>query len=736
MRDDLSQMSLDELFQAEAETQVGVLTAGLLALERRPDAAEELEACMRAAHSLKGAARIVGAEKAVVLAHALEDLFVAAQRGAAILDEGTIDLLLEAVDLIPVVAASAADEAQAGRVEAMVAELGAMLRGPSSAAVAAVEPSRGVVKAAAPALPTVVTPERSSRVTVENLNRLVGLAGEALVEARQLQSLAQGFARLRGLQRKTAQALELLAAAVARGEAGEVLAATASETHRRMRDCEVFLSERLADLDTAEQRNTRSANRLYDQALACRMQPFADGTAGLPRMTRDLARSLGKQARLVIEGAGTQVDRDILARLEAPLAHLVRNAVDHGLETPAERQACGKPAEGVVRIQGYHSGGFLQIVVSDDGRGVDLGRLRQAVVARGLAPLDTVERLGDDELLDFLFLPGFTLKREVSEISGRGVGLDAVRDMLKQVRGQVRVTTQPGGGVRFQLQLPLTLSFVRALVVEVAGEAYALPLAHVDRVVQIAPADIQSLQGRQHFAFDGRQVGLVSARDVLGGESTPASEALSVVVVGDGRSLYGLAVDRLVGGTELVVQPLDPRLGKLRDISAAALTADGEIVLIIDIEDLTRSIERLVEDDRLARVDDGAAATEPARKRVLVVDDSLTVRELERKLLDHHGYEVQVAVDGMDAWSCLRGASFDLVVTDVDMPRMDGIELVELIRRDPQLKSTPVVILSYKDREDDRRRGLEAGADYYLTKSSFQNDGLLNAVVDLIGKPA
>lgn len=752
MSEDLSQLSLGELFHAEAESQVRVLTSGLLALENRPGASEDLEACMRAAHSLKGAARIVQAESAVALAHAMEDLFVAAQRGRAHLDQGAIDVLLKAVDLMSAVASPKAGAEVNRKVEAIVTELEALLferpaalpalvegvtepEPPAAAGPADTVPADDVIQADALQVEA-MRADRSLRVTVENLNRLVGLAGETLVESRQLQPLGQALGRLRRLQQDTAQAIEALADGVARGEAGGVLAVAAAEARRRIRDCESFLNERLADLEMAERRNTRTANRLYDQALTCRMQPFGDGAQGLPRMTRDVARALGKQARLQIEGAATQVDRDILARLEAPLAHLVRNAIDHGLEPAAERLAGGKPAEGLVRIEARHVGGVLQITVADDGRGVDLARLRAAVLERRLAAAETVERLSEAELLDFLFLPGFTLKGEVSEISGRGVGLDAVRDMLKQVRGQVRVTTRPGEGMRFQLQLPLTLSFVRALMAEIAGEPYAFPLAQVVRVVRVPRSEIQTVQGRQHFAFDGRQIGLVSARQVLGGDAAAVEDEQSVVVLGDGREFYGLAVDRFLGGAELVVQPLDPRLGKLRDISAAALTADGEIVLIVDIEDLIRSIQRLVEADRLAKVEAGSAVAQGSRKRILVVDDSLTVRELERKLLDHHGYEVQVAVDGMDAWACVRGARFDLVVTDVDMPRMDGIELVEMIRRDPRLKALPVVILSYKDREDDRRRGLEAGADYYLTKGGFQNDGLLNAVVDLIGKAA
>jgi two-component system sensor histidine kinase and response regulator WspE len=323
----------------------------------------------------------------------------------------------------------------------------------------------------------------------------------------------------------------------------------------------------------------------------------------------------------------------------------------------------------------------------------------------------------------------------VTEISGRGVGLDVVQDMLRQVRGTVRVSSTPGQGTRFQLQLPLTLSVVRTLLVEIDGEPYAFPLAYVARAVRIPVEAVEVLEGRQHFAFEGEHVGLVAGAQLLDtGEARGADGELSIVVIGNLDSRYGVVVDRFLGERELVLQPLDPRLGTVRDVSAAALMEDGSPVLVLDVEDMIRSLDRLAA-DRLNRIDAGREGGESrGRKRVLVVDDSLTVRELERKLLDHHGYQVEVAVDGVDGWNTVRDGKFDLVITDIDMPRMDGIELVGLIKKDPRLSGLPVMILSYKDREEDRRRGLEAGADYYLTKGSFHDDTLVQAVADLIGE--
>jgi two-component system sensor histidine kinase and response regulator WspE len=509
-----------------------------------------------------------------------------------------------------------------------------------------------------------------------------------------------------------------------------------ADAQRSAKECKRFLSERLLELEGFDGRALHLSHRLYDEAITCRMRPFADGIQGFPRMVRNLAQSLGKQVRLEIVGETTQVDRDILVKLDAPLGHLLRNAIDHGIEPPAERVAAGKPAEGVLRLEAHHRAGALQVTVSDDGCGVDVERTRKAVVARNLINAGAAAALSESELLEFLFLPGFTMRDTVTDVSGRGVGLDVVQDMVKQARGTVRATSSKGQGTRFQLQLPVTLSVVRTLLADIGGEPYAFPLANIVRTVKLTQGEIELLEGRQHFDFEGQRIGLVAAHQVIGVEGVaPTSSDVPVIVLGDHHHRYGLAVDRFLGERELVVQPLDPQLGKIKDVSAGALMEDGAPVLILDAEDLMRSVDRLVSTGSLNAVDRQAAADDRRRrKRVLVVDDSLTVREVERKLLGNHGYDVEVAVDGMDGWNALRTGHFDLVVTDIDMPRMDGFELVALINKDPNLKVIPVMVVSYKDRDEDRRRGLEAGAAYYLTKGSFHDETLLQAVVDLIGE--
>ncbi len=781
INDDLGRLSLADLFREEAHTQTRVLSDGLLALEHAPTDAPALEACMRAAHSLKGAARIVGLQDGVDIAHLMEERFVAAQRGELTLSASHIDELLRGVDLLLRVGEpDSTDSTTRAEVDAFVAgsrsdsventsapiapfaddtpdtaedqdrlsdatlRTALALLGADAASLAANADDAAHVVENAAAQPSDAhrptsayaarDPNRMLRVRADNLDRLLSLSGESLVESRWLKPFAESMLRMKRTQRAATRALDTFYETLAQSLDPQALTAL-DEVRQTLGNMQQLLGTRIDELDRFDRRSTNLAQQLYDEALQCRMRPFGDATGAYPRIVRDLARSLGKRVRFSIVGEATQVDRDILDMLDAPLGHLLRNALDHGVETPEQRIARGKPAEATLTLEARHSAGKLLISVSDDGAGIDLEGLRAAVVQRRFADEATTARLSDQELLEFLLLPGFSMREQVTDVSGRGVGLDAVHEMVKAVRGTVRIFNEPGQGVRFVLQLPLTLSVIRSLLVQVGGEAYAFPLAHVRRTLELARSDIDMLEGQQHFPFEGRPVGLVTAHQLLGTHAPDETRAgVAVVVIGDERETYGVAVDRFLGERMLVVQPLDSRLGKVKDIAAAALMENGDAVLIVDVEDLLRSVDKLVRGGQLDKVQRAQGVTARQRKHVLVVEDSLTVRELERKLLEKRGYRVTVAVDGMDGWNALRSTHFDLVVTDIDMPRMDGIELVTLIKRDALLKTIPVMIVSYKDRDEDRRRGLDAGADYYLAKGSFHDEALLDAVHDLIGE--
>ncbi len=751
---DLSAMSMMDLFRQEVEGHSQALSDHLLLLEQDASSAEAMVALMRAAHSIKGAARIVNLDPVVNLAHAMEDLFVAGQEGRIVPDSGIIDRLLAGVDLL----ADLARQDDNGQQRWLDANLRAMadLAEAYRAAAAGQEQEKGTGRDPAPApaappeagsapakqpavVPETRAPDQSLRISAEGLNRLMGLAGEVQVEARWLPTFALKMLQLKHRQDKIYRLLN------------NHLDTLYFDNHtaipdennirsllRGMDDCRKMVNECLVEIEDHARRSTEISHHLHQEVIANRMRPFSDWTRGFPRMVRDLARELGKKVQFEIIGADTLVDRDILDKIESPLNHLVRNALDHGIEPPEERRRAGKPEKARLRMEARHSAGMLSIVISDDGRGIDLEKLRRTIIARKMIAEEMARELDESELLEFLFLPNFSTREEVSKISGRGVGLDVVHSAVHEVRGIIRTSTRAGHGTTFEMQLPLTLSVTRSLLVEISGEDYAFPLVAIDHVLKLRPENVKEVEGRQYVTFNQERIGLVSARQVLekGEAAEPDDDdAMPVLVLSDRHNRYGLIVDSFIGIRDLVVHSLDRRLQKIQDINAAAILEDGTPVLIIDVEDMVRSIDHLISGNRLQRIDQEDEASGNRMKRILVVDDSITVREVERKMLLARGYDVRVAVDGQDGWNTLRKEPFDLLITDVDMPRMDGIELVTTIRGNKEFQMLPIIIVSYKDRQEDRNRGLEAGADYYLTKGSFQDETLVRAVEELIGGP-
>lgn len=736
LSDELSDFSMLELFRSEAESQVAVLTSGLLALEQGDASLVRLADLMRAAHSLKGAAKIVGADHCAEIAHLMEDCFVAAQRGELTIGPGRIDILLKGADLL-------------GRLSKLSeAEMSGAVSLPEiddlAYRLAAIPPEEPAPVQTAPAQPpaelketaeSVRSPhsERSLRIQSEQVDRLLGVAAESMIESRRMYPALGELLRHRRMLDAALRLSDELRSAALDGD-WRYIDTVRLALRTTIQSARSGLIETMEKLDTIYRRTDVISGRLYDGTLKMRMRPFGDILQAMPRLVRDTSRALGKEARLEFQGEHTEVDREALERLETILGHLIRNALDHGIESPEAREAAGKPREGVLRIDAAHDAGMLRVRVRDDGRGVDLEVLRESILRKNFTDAANAEGMSESELLEFLFLPGFSIKDTVTDISGRGVGLDAVQAAIRDLRGTVRVYSQPGEGVEFELHLPLTLSVLRAVVLQINGAPYGIPLARTARVLSAPVEELRTIEGRQMLMQEGRSIGLIPAGQLLGLPSEIKKDAnLSVVCLESTGAEYGVVVDRFAGVREVVVQPLDHRLGKIPCVSAGALLPDGEPILLLDVDDLLHAAEKLCSTDMLAHVRSSSAAADEAVKRILVVDDSLTVRELERKLLQNRGYHVEIAVDGMEAWHLARAHDFDLVVTDVDMPRLDGIELTKLIKADPLLGRMPVMIVSYKDREEDRMRGMEAGADYYLAKGNFQDDKLLGAVEDLIG---
>ncbi|MFK8185991.1 MAG: response regulator [Phormidesmis sp.] len=822
-RPEFNNVSMLAIFGMEIEKQVVLLNDNLLALESQSavenddtentkGTVQTLESLMRSAHSLKGAARIVGLDVAVKVAHVMEDCFVAIKRGQLTLSSDCADVLLAGIDwftqlgqvkndtqaawlvqqaenthqLVEQMSALLADapttssttpsiassvqteakkvktaEAETVKVEAVKAETlkaeAKEVKTAEAETVKAETVKERTIKASP--IETIfdashnnsagnnfnggrshdkstadLNPSHSDRVVkvnADSLNHLMALAGESLVEVNWLQPFADTMQHLKQRQQSLTDLLDQLQREVNLPSASRKKLETAKSVAL---DCHTLLSDRIGDLDKFSRRFSQLSDNLYREVIASHMRPFADGIQGFPRMVRDLAKAQGKRVTLEISGQTTQIDRDILDKLEAPLTHMLRNAIAHGIESPEQRQQLGKPETGTIRIEATHRAGMLSITVSDDGCGIEIAKLRRTVIQKQLTPPELAAKLSEAELMEFLFLPGFSTAEQVTEIAGRGVGLDIAKSMVQEVGGLLRALSKPGEGLSFHFQLPLTLSVIRALVVEISGEPYAFGLTRIDQVKLVSRKDIAISENRPYLVIDDENISLVKAQQVLELPETKRQNetTLPVVIVRDQGHSYGIVVDKLLGERELVVRPLDERFGKIQDVSAAALTEEGCLLLIIDVADLVCSIEQMGAGSDLTLLNDYSTGRSRKKQRVLVVDDSLTVREMERQLLQNHGYQVDVAVNGMEGWNTVRTGNYDLVISDIDMPRMNGIELVQHIKDHPQLKQLPVIIVSYKDRQADQLAGMNAGADYYLTKSSFQDNSLLTAVKDLI----
>ena len=742
MSDNLADFSLFDLFRMEAEEQVRVLQTELLALEQNPGTPDPrtLEALMRAAHSLKGAARIVGLDVIVHLTHAVEERLVEAQQGTT-LASADIDRLLTATDwlarlqAVPEAETAAWLTTHTSALEAFTAsftpssvasEAGAPFIAPvphamsGSASKPEAPPPTPDPDIFATQTPTPRQRERNVRIAADRFDQILSLASEALVSSRHITTHADTFEQNRRLMARALQMLE---------DPDSTPAARASALRELDRQTTSFATH-LAEFDQIARAGERTAEAIYRTVLAGRLRPFADGISAISRMVRDTSRDLGKQVQLEILGENTRVDRDILERLEAPVSHLVANAIDHGIETPAERIAAAKPPTASLRLHARHENGRLVITVRDDGRGIDPEHVRTRIVARNLVSAENAATLSDPELLEFLFLPGFSTREQVSAVSGRGVGLNIVQSMVQEAGGSVVVTSDPGVGTRFRLTLPVTRSVLKTIRVEVEGERYAVPLVRIDSVATLeavaASGDPAStLEQGPMVEHAGQRLPVVSLAALLGFSNRPLPPGPIPLVIAGG---VAFAVSRLVDQVELPVRRLDARLGKIPGVSAASLDENGLPILILDVEDLIQTA--LGHPAGTATASDADALSTP---HILIVDDSHTVREMERRLLARAGYQVTAAQNGQEAWNLLRLNPYDLLISDVDMPQMNGIELVERVRANPRLTGLPVIILSYKDREEDRHRGLEAGADFYLTKGDFENNAFLQAVVDLIG---
>lgn len=699
------------LFAQEAEQRLEDLSRQMLELENTYDP-ELVAAVLREAHTLKGAAAVVGLDAVSVVAHAIENVLDSLRGNERPVTPELVDGVLRAVeDLRAVLPDLLAGEDRTARASEIVAALGA-IELPD-------EPSSGSGTA-----PETDGPDRSEAVglpAVESEAGLVTAGPDAGGETAADDPAPVGSSRALPqdeVVRIPLRRLDELVRLV--GESAAAQLRVGRMVGERLGVDPVTLEE-LRDL-------SRALNELQERTMRARMVPVSTITERLHRAARDVARSGGKEVRWEVRGGETELDRGVLQQLADPLLHMVRNAVDHGLERPEERALAGKPGQGVVRLHAMQLGSEVIVTVTDDGRGIDVEAVRAEAERRGVAAAD----LDDTELLLLVFRSGFSTATFLSDVSGRGVGLDVVRSNIESVRGRIEIDSQPGQGTEFRILVPITLAVLPCLLVEAGDQVFALPLHSVAVARDDAP--VSSAEGRAVVEVGNRLVALSDLATTLGF----ASETGGPVVVLNGPTRrHAFRVARIVGQREVVVKELSRLLPRLDVLSGASVEPDGSILLVLDVPGL---IDRA----RSTRAGPLPIATEPGptahtqaagrRGTLLVVDDALTIRELQRSILQRAGYAVVTAIDGVDALARLTEAPIDLVLTDIEMPRMDGFALTEAIRNQPAQANVPVLILTSRASDDDRRRGLDVGADGYLVKSAFDEAQLLDAVERLLGR--
>lgn len=689
-----------QYFRPEAGELLENLGAGALRLERQGIDAPTVAAMLRYAHTLKGAARVVKLGEIADRAHQLEDA-LAPLRGA----EGTVS---------PAVIAA---------LLAGIDGINALLRAIDAPAPArtSTEPPAPVEARPAPTAPEIpaAAPVETVRVYVRELDRLLSGLDEAIVRVSGVGAVHEQLEHAQRLARSLTENL-------ARSDG------TDARRTRRLRDVAAELrttvtrAARRLDAGVGRAEAELAAARVRGQAL--RLVPAARAFQSLERAARDTGKALGREVDFVARGGDVHVDGQVLAGISEALLHVVRNAIDHGIEPPEERLARGKPRRGRLTLGVVRAGGRARFTCTDDGRGVDAPAVLRAAAARGLgapAAAPDVDGSTPPALLELLFAPGLTTAPQVSAHSGRGVGLDVARAVVEGLEGTCRATSSPGQGTTIELEVPLTLSSLTVLVVETAGRLASLPLSGIERVVQARPGDRLRTDEGWRLLLDEGPVPFAMLDALLDGAGAPARDrTCSAVLLQDGEVRAAVGVDRLHGTREEVLKPLPQICGHLPLVSGAAFDAKGDPHLVLDPLGLLHAVAHA------ARGADRAAERVPPA--VLVVDDSLTTRMLEKSILESAGYRVDIAASGEEGLERLRAQPYACVLVDVEMPGMDGFEFTARVRADPSRNDTPVIIVTSLASPADRVRGQQAGADDYVVKSDFDQGLLLGRIEELI----
>ncbi len=760
-------------FKTEQAEHVQKINEGLLALEKNPAGQGQqplLEQIFREAHSLKGAARAVGMTTIESLGHHLEDLLLGAKEGRLTFSPELFDLLYQALDAVEMLiqrveageatpptgvltlltqleeAAGQAAEEQTCRETAGETPAETEDEPQNQAAEAQTkeiegEPEEIEQLEASRTLQSSNLQDETIRVSVSKLDALMAQfsellgakirAEQRLAEVRQLQTVAAEW------QKEWLALRSNYSRLIRNGHNGYGKDVTAlldfvGDNQEQLRAFNAHSNTLYRQLSNDTLRLSLIIDELQEEIKRVRMLPLATITATFGRMVRDLAREQHKQITLTITGGETELDKRVLEQIKDPLIHLLRNAVDHGLETTAERERTGKPAEGHIVLSASQQGNNVVITISDDGRGLDVQAIRLAAARKGLLSLAEAEKLSEGEVPNLIFSSGLSTSKIITDISGRGVGLDVVRQNVEELHGILEIDFEPGQGTTFMMTLPLTLASSRGLLVGVGAQTFALPHSTVERMLHIDRNAIASVEGKEAITYRDKPVALAWLADLLELPRTAQdSGQLTVVIVGVAEKRLGLIVDHLAGEQEIVMKSLGKQLVKVGGIAGATVLGSGQVILVLHTADLVKLAART--QSRAPIVVDTNHKQAAQQQTILVVDDSITTRTLEKNILEAAGYAVKLATDGEEALGILMSDSLpNLIVSDVNMPRLDGFGLTNRIKRDDRYTDIPVILVTSLDSPTDKARGIEVGADAYIVKSSFDQGNLLETIEQLV----
>jgi two-component system chemotaxis sensor kinase CheA len=667
---------------------------------------------MREAHTIKGSSAMIGYKRIADVAHVIEDALEKALEGKVKLRKAHFDVLFKCVDAIPLLIEDKVTWKETGVnrpfLDELCKEMEDLFQGEASKGAEDHKPGKSEAKKfteepiAAIPKPEPVVPasfsEESIRVDIRKLDKLMDISGELLISKIHLDELSKNLF-------------------------------SKAEAHAQIREDFGALIQELNKVDNSIDFITKG---LEDEVLRLRMISVGYLFGTFPRAMRDLANERGKDVQILIKGEETELDKAIIDEMKGPIMHILRNAIDHGIEPPDERVAKGKPRTGLITLTASQKGSQVVIEVSDDGRGIDTEKIKREAIKRGFIVEEKAKDLADEQVYSLLFIPGFSTSETVTEVSGRGVGLDVVRENILKLKGIVEVHSKPGQGSRFVLKVPLTLGITESLFVACGNETFALPIENVVETIRVSQGEIQTVEGKEAVTLRGQILPLVRLNDVfnLSQRGILEKKVFPVVIVQSVERRIGLMIDQLLGRHEIVRKNLGGPLKNVRGISGATIIGDGRVILILDIPQIIENVESI-----MVKKVQLASKPGPAKKRktILLAEDTLSTAMLEKNILESAGFSVVIARDGQAALEMASQERFDLVITDVLMPRMDGFELTLRLKRDHLYKDVPIVIVTTRESNANKRRGLEAGAEAYILKSEFTPEGLLETIERLIG---